>query len=523
MCKKDALEDFLDRHEPIACGATLAQGTIASGWRIVAFLGRGGSAEVYRVVHLSLPLQGALKLLMRGEASHIERFKRETLLLADLRHPAFPRFLGSGEIEGRPYVVMELLEPMELPQKDGAVAAFLTAVAEGVKALHAKGIIHRDLKPQNIMRRADGSPVIIDLGLAKRYSPLSRLNMPPTLSVVDGKRVGLGTPRYAAPEQFSGGEISPAADIHALGMLADECFGGKAPLCWMRIIRRCSSSIPFLRYQSAADFITAVRRRHWLRNLLLSGLVLVVFALVAVFAVPHLAVIEEPSIPAVVEEPPLPVVEESHSLPVAEEVVPSSIVEEPPPAMDDAISIWRGLAVGTITTNMIERGELVSETVGTNCFGWVEVTGRAWRNATNEINAVIVNLNSITNVFDRPIALPPGYEYWITGPGVLDAELVAQKGTTIRLKDCVFLNRARNALDVAEIRYVLKGGVYMNFSELDRPGLGIQNQYIETKYDSEHAAANLVRFKGPESLKALREEEERERWYMIRRDMGHPY
>ena len=304
MRKEDALEDFLESHEPIACSASLASGTLLAGWRIVAFLGRGGSAEVYRVVHLSLPLQGALKLLIRNEASHIERFRRETALLANMRHPALPRFLGSGDFEGRPYLVIELLEPMELPRKDGAVAAFLTAVAEGVKALHAKGIIHRDLKPQNIMRRADGSPVIIDLGLAKRYSPLSRLKMPPTLSVVDGKRVGLGTPRYAAPEQFSGGEISPAADIHALGMLADECFGGKAPLCWMRIIRRCSSSIPFLRYQSADDFIRAVRRRHWLRNMLWSGLVLVALVLVALFTMPKPVVIEEqPSIPVSVEEP----------------------------------------------------------------------------------------------------------------------------------------------------------------------------------------------------------------------------
>ena len=523
MRKKDALEDYLDGHEPIAGDASIATGAVLSGWRIVAFLGRGGNAEVYRAVHLSLPLQGALKILMRNEPTHVERFKRETAMLSDLRHSAFPRFLGSGETEGRPYIVMELLEPMELPRKDKAVAKFLVSVAEGVKALHARGIIHRDLKPQNIMRRADGSPVIIDLGLAKRYSPLSRLRSPPTLSVVDGKRVGLGTPRYAAPEQFSGGEISPAADIHALGMLADECFGGKAPLCWTRIIRRCSSSIPFLRYQSADEFVRAVKHRHWLRNLLLSCLLPVVLALVAVFTMPHHVVTEEFSIPVVAQEPPLPVVEEPRPLPVVEEATLPPNVEDTPSVADDAVSIWRGLAVGTITTNMIERGELVSETVETNNFGWVGVTGRVWRNATNEINAVIVNLNSRTNVFDRPVVLSPSYEYWITGPGILDAELIAQKGTTIRLKDCVFLNRARTALDVAEIRYVLKGGVYMNFSELDIPGLGIQNQYIETKYDSEHAAANLVRFKGPESLKALREEEERERWYMIRRDMGHPY
>ena len=463
MRKEDALEDFLERHEPIAGDASIATGTVLSGWRIVAFLGRGGNAEVYRAVHLSLPLQGALKILMRNEASHVERFRRETELLAKLLHPAFPRFLGSGEVEGRPYIIMELLEPMELPHDDKAVSMFLVSVAEGVKVLHARGIIHRDLKPQNIMRRKDFSPVIIDLGLAKRYSPLSRLKMPATLSVVDGKRVGLGTPRYAAPEQFSGGEISPAADIHALGMLADECFGGKAPLCWMRIIRRCSSSIPFLRYQSAADFITAVRRRHLLRNLLWSGLVLVALVLVAMFTMPKpVAIEEQPSIPAVVEEPqPLPVVEEAAPLPIVEapqlpvvqKSKPLPVAKYRPAPMvdlgqDEATSRWRSL------------GKNVS---------------------TNGVKVTIVRLNNANNVFAYPIYLLRDRECWIEGPGVLDADLFAPTGTVIRLKNCVFINRTHALLDDSKIQYVLEGGVRMDFSNIDKPESRVENTYIEVK------------------------------------------
>ena len=484
MRKKDALEDFLEHHEPIAGSASLATGTILSGWRIVAFLGRGGSAEVYRVVHLSLPLQGALKILIRNEASHIERFRRETELLAKLRHPAFPHFLGSGEVEGRPYIIMELLEPMELPHDDKAVAKFLVSVAEGVKALHSRGIIHRDLKPQNIMRRADGSPVIIDLGLAKRYSPLSRLKMPATLSVVDGKHVGLGTPRYAAPEQFSGGEISPAADIHALGMLADECFGGKAPLCWMRIIRRCSSSIPFLRYQSANDFIRAVRRRHWLRNLLLSGLVLAALALAALLMVPKPVAVEElPVAEKVVEEPQMPV------------------AEELPQVADDAIPAWQGIEEN-VATNVVER-ELLSRTVETNGFGIVTNIERAYSNVVKEVDATIVRLNNETKVFSQPLVLRPGHECWIEGPGVLDAELLAPTGTVIRLRNCVFLNRTRSALDEAKLYYSLEGGAYLNFSELSQPYGWREYVYIDD------GATNKVRFSGPETVKALMEEQER--------------
>ena len=495
MRKEDALEDFLESHEPIACGASLASGTLLAGWRIVAFLGRGGSAEVYRVVHLSLPLQGALKILIRNEASHVERFRRETELLAKLRHPAFPRFLGSGEVEGRPYIIMELLEPMELPHDDKAVAKFLVSVAEGVKALHSRGIIHRDIKPQNIMRRADGSPVIIDLGLAKKYSPLSRLKMPPTLSVVDGKRVGLGTPRYAAPEQFSGGEISPAADIHALGMLADECFGGKAPLCWMRIIRRCSSSIPFLRYQSAADFITAVRRRHWLRNMVLAFV-----AILGVVAVGLMIVPTDRREPIAVQTPAInaaPVISEEPSIPVT--------VEEP-----DAISIWRGLA-DNVATNIVER-ELLSETITTNDLGFVSNIGYVYSNVTRRVDATIVRLNNATHVFDRPIALLPDHECWIEGPGVLDAELLAPTGTIIRLKNCVFLNRTRSELDEAKVYYSLEGGTYMNFSELSQPYGWRQYVYIDD------GATNKVRFRGPETLAGLMEDTDRD-FNMSIRDM----
>ena len=90
-----------------------------------------------------------------------------------------------------------------------------------------------------------------------------------SLSIVNGKAVGVGTPRYAAPEQFAGGEILPAADIHALGMLANDCFGGNPPLPWARIIRRSTSSIPSQRYGSVAQFAKAVRHRHWVNHLIL--------------------------------------------------------------------------------------------------------------------------------------------------------------------------------------------------------------------------------------------------------------
>ena len=176
--------------------------------------------------------------------------------------------LAFGELDGTPYLVIELLESYPLPGSDKDVAKYLIRVCEGVACLHGLGLVHRDIKPQNVLRRkGSDQPVLIDLGLAKD------ITLPPahegvSLSIVNGRAVGVGTPKYAAPEQFAGGEISPAADIHALGMLANECFQGNPPRCWGRIIRRSTSSIPNQRYATIVDFVKAIKRRHLLQLVL---------------------------------------------------------------------------------------------------------------------------------------------------------------------------------------------------------------------------------------------------------------
>jgi hypothetical protein len=83
-----------------------------------------------------------------------------------------------------------------------------------------------------------------------------------SLSVVDGQAVGVGTPGYAAPEQFAGGPATPATDVHALGMLAEKCFDGNPPEAWDPIIRKATSSLPRLRYATVEEFLEAVEHRH---------------------------------------------------------------------------------------------------------------------------------------------------------------------------------------------------------------------------------------------------------------------
>lgn len=262
LAESSMIEDFLRTHEAIVTPTLYSAGEAIGDWRVCAFIGRGGCGEVYRVEHRKLGTIAALKLLSRTDAAFCERFLREARILMETPHPAFPRFLGFGEECGHPYLVIELLEPFPLPDKDRGVADYLFRVCEGVSYLHHLGFVHRDIKPQNIMRRPNGNqPVLIDLGLVKDTS------LPPTgdgdpLSIVDGKAIGVGTPKYSAPEQFSGGEISPAADVHALGVLVNECFCGKPPRAWSQIVRRSTSSISTQRYGTVDEFVRAVRRRH---------------------------------------------------------------------------------------------------------------------------------------------------------------------------------------------------------------------------------------------------------------------
>ena len=232
------------------------------------------------------------------------RFEQEARLLAGLNSPHFPSFYAFGEAHGHVYLAEELLEPGEFPRGDRPCAKYLLSICEGLRKLHARGVVHRDLKPTNILfRRKTGEPVIVDLGLAKSIDvPI----VPDGVSIVDGKAVGVGTPEYAAPEQFMGGDITPAADIHALGVLAEKLLGDQtrqhkrgsgalAASAWRRIIRRATSSITSERYQSVDAFATAIRRRHWLRNGLVGAGVAVVLALV----IGLVALFSEPSLPSV--------------------------------------------------------------------------------------------------------------------------------------------------------------------------------------------------------------------------------
>ena len=275
------LTAFLASHRPLNDGATWKAGDVVEGWRVTAFLGRGGSGEVYRVKQVGTGRAAALKVLrLKADASEERRttaqarFLREADFLVRNDSPFCPKAFAVGEAEGRPYVVMELLDAKPLPRRDGAVASFLLAVCRAVRTLHRRGFVHRDIKPANILWRANGDLVLSDLGLLKGSAPTAG-HTGVTATLVEGRVVGAGTPHYAAPEQFDGGSISDATDIHALGVLIDDCFGGKPPRDWARIVRRATSSLPERRYRDVEDLMRAIRWRHAGRVFMLGGALLV--------------------------------------------------------------------------------------------------------------------------------------------------------------------------------------------------------------------------------------------------------
>ena len=282
----DEFSDWLasradDTPEPL-----LRDGATVGDYTVVGFLGRGGSGEVYRAEHRLLKTPVALKVLHRGDDAGKVRFAREAEIL--FQHPCkgFPRFFAYGETEGRPYIATELLHERPLPTKEREVADFIRQVAAAVGELHKLGYVHRDIKPSNILWRSGGTrscasavPVLIDLGLAKPVSGTASPNLN-TLSVDGGKPIGVGTPGYAAPEQFTGGDIGFSADIHALGVLANECFGGKPPKRWASIIDSATSSLQGRRFRTVDDLLTAIAVAD--RNVVLFRSVLATSAIPAV-------------------------------------------------------------------------------------------------------------------------------------------------------------------------------------------------------------------------------------------------
>lgn len=449
------VENFLSRHERVKTDELYTSGELFDSWRITALLGRGGSGEVYRVVNVATGEAAALKTALTPEPRHAERIAREADFLSENRCVFFPRFYCRGIRDGIPYFVMERLEEGEIPHKDKEVAQFLFAIGEAVAALHRRGFVHRDLKPSNIMFRVSREaargvePVLIDLGLLKKCAvEESRVGEIPSVTLVDGHAAGAGTPRYCAPEQFSGGALSPASDVHAMGVLADECFGGRAPRAWARIISRATSSLPTYRYRDVDSFIRAIRHRYRMRRFLVCG-----FAALAVGIICCTAKFVGGSFSKM-----------SAGQDMRQDgagAVPHSKFESGIDYADD------GSFGENMMTNVVSE-ELLSVTYKTNRFGYVTPCEWRYRVTTNTIPVTLVRLEHQEKTYKKPIRLEVGREYRIVGPGILDAAFEKPDDTVrVVLENCFFNNRSTDHPETAKIRYALTKKAEMNFTEFE--------------------------------------------------------
>lgn len=214
--------------------------------RFLQRIGAGGMGVVYRAIDTRLQQVRAVKTLIGPvEPATVARLRREARAMAAARHPNLATLYGLELWRGAPMLVMEFLEGGTLadrlrrgPLPSGQVLRLGATLAEAVGALHAAGLLHRDIKPSNIGFAADGTPKLLDFGLAKLLArPATTMSEDvgnDSTWSVSGSMTGeagiRGTPAYLSPDVLSGAPASPADDLWSLSVTLLEACAGANPL-----------------------------------------------------------------------------------------------------------------------------------------------------------------------------------------------------------------------------------------------------------------------------------------------------
>ena len=199
-------------------------------YEVIALLGSGGMASVYRARQSRVGRDVAIKIIRPDRADTVDfaqRFEREARLIASLSHPNIVKLFDYGREAHIVYLVMELVSGGSLEQKIKAGPLTLTTVervlaqlASALDYAHKEGVLHRDLKPSNVLLDAHGNAVLTDFGIAKLLNESTSVTK-------DGQLVG--TPTYMAPELWHGGAATAQADVYALGAILFEMLTGRPP------------------------------------------------------------------------------------------------------------------------------------------------------------------------------------------------------------------------------------------------------------------------------------------------------
>ena len=202
-----------------------------AGYRVDGELGRGAMGLVLRATQTSLDRKVAVKVLapkLAGNATFVDRFRKEARAAAQLNHPNVVTVYDVGEEAGQHYLSMEYMDGGSVESHLSTKGRFhwrealgvLRDAAAGLVYAESRGIVHRDIKPDNLMRNADGATKIADLGLAVQVEQAH----------VDGERGKVfGTPHFLAPELARGATPDARSDIYSLGATAYRMISGRTP------------------------------------------------------------------------------------------------------------------------------------------------------------------------------------------------------------------------------------------------------------------------------------------------------
>ncbi|MBK8464522.1 MAG: serine/threonine protein kinase [Chloracidobacterium sp.] len=207
-------------------GEFVAGTVLASRYRIIGLVGKGGMGEVYKAEDIKLSQMVALKFLpdsYQNDTAALERFHGEVRNARQVSHVNVCRVFDIGEIDGRHFLSMEFVDGDDLSALLTRVGRFTSERAVeiarqlcvGMEAIHKAGILHRDFKPGNIIIDSKGVARITDFGIAGVEAEMK------------GDNIRAGTPAYMSPEQVTGKGVTVRSDIYALGLVIYEIFTGK--------------------------------------------------------------------------------------------------------------------------------------------------------------------------------------------------------------------------------------------------------------------------------------------------------
>jgi serine/threonine-protein kinase len=204
---------------------------IAERYELEELVGVGGMSSVYRAHDVLLERHVALKVMheqLMTDGDHVERFRREARLAAQLSHPNIVTVIDRGEQEGRQFIVFEYVEGenlkslivREAPLPEREAVELALQIADGLAFAHAHGLVHRDVKPQNVLLTEDGRAKVTDFGIARSIVVQRGLTQTGTV---------MGTSDYISPEQARGGPVDACSDIYSLGAVLYELLSGEVP------------------------------------------------------------------------------------------------------------------------------------------------------------------------------------------------------------------------------------------------------------------------------------------------------